>query len=78
MLEDKITAIGNSMGIVRPKEVLNKFKAGTGDTLYLVERPDGFTLTPYRTDFVEQMEAAELVMISIDCADVRRASTLWH
>lgn len=62
MLEVKITAIGNSMGIVLPKEALSKLKAQKGDVLYLVDGPEGLTLTPYREDFAEQMEAAERVM----------------
>lgn len=62
MLEVKITAIGNSLGIVLPKEALAKLKASKGDVLYLVDGPDGLTLTPYREDFAEQMEAAESVM----------------
>jgi putative addiction module antidote len=62
MLEVKVTAIGNSMGIVLPKEALNKLKAEKGDILYLIEGPEGLTLTPYREDFAEQMEAAERVM----------------
>jgi putative addiction module antidote len=62
MLEVKVTAIGNSMGIVLPKEALNKLKAQKGDVLYLVDGPEGLTLTPYREDFAEQMEAAERVM----------------
>ena len=62
MLEVKVTAIGNSMGIVLPKEALTKLKAEKGDVLYLVDRPEGLTLTPYREDFAEQMDAAERVM----------------
>ena len=62
MLEVKVTAIGNSMGIVLPKEALNKLKAQKGDVLYLIDGPEGLTLTPYREDFAEQMEAAERVM----------------
>lgn len=62
MLKVKVTAIGNSMGIVLPKEALNKLKADKGDVLYLVDSPEGLTLTPYRQDFEKQMEAAENVM----------------
>ena len=57
-----MTAIGNSMGIILPKEALSKLKAGKGDILYLVEGPEGLTLTPYKADFAEQMDAAETVM----------------
>ena len=62
MLKVKITPVGNSMGILLPKEALSKLKAGRGDTLYLVEGPDGYTLTPYQQDFEEQMEAAGSLM----------------
>lgn len=62
MLKVKITNIGNSMGILLPKEALKKMKADKGDTLYLVEGPEGYTLTPYQQDFEEQMEAAEDIM----------------
>lgn len=62
MLKVKVTAIGNSMGIVLPKEALTKLKAEKGDVLYLVEGPEGLTLTPYAQDFDTQMRAAEKVM----------------
>lgn len=62
MIEVKVTAIGNSMGIVLPKEALHKLKAEKGDVLYLVDGPEGLTLTPYREDFAEQLESAERVM----------------
>ncbi len=58
----KVTAIGNSMGIILPKEALAKLRVEKGDTLYLVESQDGLTLTPYRRDFERQMEAAEKVL----------------
>lgn len=62
MLKVKVTAIGNSMGIVLPKEALTKLKAGKGDELYLVDSPEGLTLTPYQQDFEDQMKVAEKVM----------------
>ena len=62
MLKVKVTAVGNSMGILLPKEALNKLKANKGDTLYLIDSPEGLTLTPYQQDFESQMEAAEKVM----------------
>lgn len=58
----KVTTIGNSMGIVLPKEALAKLKVSKGDTLYLVEGPEGWVLTPYQQDFETQLEAAEAVM----------------
>jgi putative addiction module antidote len=62
MLKVKVTNVGNSMGILLPKEALKKMKADKGDILYLVESPDGYTLTPYQQDFEEQMETAESIM----------------
>lgn len=41
MLKVKVACIGNSMGILLPKEVLTKFKADKGDVLYLVDEPGG-------------------------------------
>lgn len=62
MLKVKITAVGNSMGILLPKEALSKMKASKGDTLYLVEGADGYTLTPYQQDFEAQVGLAEGIM----------------
>ncbi len=58
----KVTTVGNSTGVVLPKEVLEKLRVSKGDILYLVEEPDGYKLTPYNKEFVEQMEAAEEIM----------------
>jgi len=55
MIKVKITAVGNSMG-------LSKMKASKGDTLYLVESPEGYTLTPYEENFESQIKVAETVM----------------
>ena len=62
MLKVKVMQVGNSMGILLPKEALNKMKATKGDTLYLVEGPIGYTMTPYSQEFEEQMNAATRVM----------------
>jgi putative addiction module antidote len=62
MLKVKVTSIGNSMGIILPKEALTKLKIGKGETLYLVDSPEGFMLTPYEQNFEQQMDAAEKVM----------------
>lgn len=62
MMQVKVTSIGNSVGIVLPKEALVRLKVEKGDTLYLVETAEGFTLTPYQQDFEVQMQAAEKVM----------------
>ena len=58
----KITTVGNSAGIVLPKEILERLRVGKGDTLYAVETPNGIELTPYDQEFAETMAAAEQVM----------------
>lgn len=58
----KITTIGNSVGIILPKELLNRLHVEKGDSLYISETPDGIQLTPYDEDFAEEMEAARRVM----------------
>jgi len=58
----KITAIGNSAGIILPKETLARLNVEKGDVLYLTETADGIQLTPYDEEFARQIEAMEAVM----------------
>lgn len=58
----KITRIGNSAGVVLPKDVLARLRVGPGDTLHLTEAPDGVRLTAGDPDFAAQMAVAERVM----------------
>jgi len=59
----KLTQIGNSVGVILPKEVLAKMNVGKGDTVYLTEAAHGgFNLTPYDDEFGRQMEAARRIM----------------
>ncbi|HUZ90898.1 MAG TPA: AbrB/MazE/SpoVT family DNA-binding domain-containing protein [Methylocella sp.] len=58
----KITPIGNSFGVILPKEALAKLKVTGGDAVFLTETPDGFRITPYDPDFEAQMNAAKGVM----------------
>ena len=59
-LELKLRKIGNSIGVVLPREALARLNAGEGDTLVFTETPDGgFRVTPDKEDFAHQMAAAE-------------------
>ena len=58
----KLTAIGNSVGVILPKDILSKLRVDKGDTLYVLETPEGIELTAYRPDFAAQIDAAEEVM----------------
>jgi putative addiction module antidote len=58
----KITKIGNSAGVILPKELLAKLRAGVGDTLYATEAPDGLRITASNPSFETQMALAEQIM----------------
>ncbi len=58
----KVTTVGNSVGIVLPKEILERLRVAKGDSLYVIETKQGIELTPYNPEFARQMEAAERVM----------------
>lgn len=58
----KITSIGNSAGVILPKELLARLRLEKGDAVYAVETPDGIRLTPYDPTLAAQMEVAERVM----------------
>ena len=58
----KITTVGNSAGVILPKELLARLRLEKGDELHALETPDGIRLTTYDTVFAAQMEVAERVM----------------
>ncbi len=58
----KVTAIGNSTGVILPKELLEKLRVSRGDELMVHETPDGILLSPYDAEFARQMEVAEGIM----------------
>lgn len=58
----KITAIGNSAGIILPKEILEKLRVSKGDSLTISETPNGIELNPYDEDFAAAMGLAEEIM----------------
>ena len=61
-MELVIRSIGNSAGVVLPKDMLNRLRVGKGDKLYLIETEDGYKLTPYNEEFAKQMRIAEDIM----------------
>ena len=68
MLKVKVPAIGNSMGILLPKEALAKLKSEKGDTLYLIESPEGYTITPYQQDFAPKVHQKGCTKrVRLDC-----------
>lgn len=57
-----IAKIGNSEGVILPKEVLAKLRASKGDKLFLTETPDGFAIHDHDPAFAHTMELAETIM----------------
>lgn len=58
----KLSRIGNSVGVILPKDVLAKLRVREGDALYLTEAPDGYRISQYDPEFARQMEIAEDIM----------------
>lgn len=58
----KVTTVGNSVGVVLPKEVLARLRVEKGDILYTTETPNGIELSAYNPTFAEQMDKAEAIL----------------
>jgi len=58
----KVTTVGNSVGIVLPKDMLTRLNIQKGDMLYVTETPEGVQLTPYNAEFDATMKVAHDVM----------------
>ena len=55
----KIRKIGNSVGLILPKEVVEQLRVGEDDTVHYVVDADGLHVTPFDPDFDAAMEAFE-------------------
>ena len=62
MMKLKIISVGNSAGILLPREFLSKRGLGEGDVLKVTETENGIELTPHDPEFDGQMEVAEDIM----------------
>jgi putative addiction module antidote len=63
MIALKIRKVGNSLGIVLPKEVIIRLRTGEGDDVFLIEGPHNtYRLTPFDPSFQKKMEKAEEIM----------------
>ena len=58
----KLTAVGTSTGVVIPKEMLKRLKVERGDTLFVIETPSGYLLTPYDPAVEEQIRLSQEIM----------------
>mgnify|MGYP001117372912 CR=1 FL=1 len=53
----KLTQIGNSVGLILPKETLARLKLVKGDTVFLTDTPEGLAITPYDANLEAQIDA---------------------
>jgi putative addiction module antidote len=59
----KLTQIGNSVGVILPKEMLARMQVEKGDVVFLTEAANnGYVMTPYDPEFEQQMEVARRIM----------------
>jgi putative addiction module antidote len=58
----KLTSIGNSVGVILPKEVLAAHDLAKGDEVFLTDSPNGLLLNKYDTEFAQQMAIGRKIM----------------
>jgi putative addiction module antidote len=58
----KLTQIGNSVGVILPKEALSRLKLAKGESVFLTETSEGYVLTPYDPALEEEMAAGRAFM----------------
>lgn len=58
----KIISIGNSAGIILPKELLEKLRVDKGGSVTVTESSNGLNISSYDSDFEEAMNIAEDIM----------------
>jgi putative addiction module antidote len=59
----KLVAIGNSTGVVLPREMLARLGIARGDLVGVAETETGYELRPHQPDFEDQMTVAREVML---------------
>lgn len=58
----KLTAIGNSTGMILPRDILERMRVGRGDEVCVLETASGYEITPYDPEVAAQMDVAEEIM----------------
>ena len=63
MVTLKVRKVGNSLGLVLPKEVVGRLRTAEGEEVFLIEGPNNtYRLTPFDPDFEKKMSKAEEIM----------------
>ncbi|MCC6918241.1 MAG: AbrB/MazE/SpoVT family DNA-binding domain-containing protein [Alphaproteobacteria bacterium] len=58
----KVTQIGNSLGVILPKDVIARLKVDKGDVLFVTELPGGVMLTAYDEKVDRQLRVGRDLM----------------
>jgi putative addiction module antidote len=63
MVQLKVRKFGNSLGVVLPKEVIQRLRAADGERVFRIEAGGGdYRLTPFDPTFEQKMSKAEEIM----------------
>ena len=58
----KVRKVGNSLGVILPREVVARLKVVEGDDLNLTEGPEDYRLSAYDPEIARQVEVGEKIM----------------
>ncbi|HEX3500490.1 MAG TPA: AbrB/MazE/SpoVT family DNA-binding domain-containing protein [Stellaceae bacterium] len=58
MISFKVRKVGGSLGIILPKEALERLKVAEGDAIYLTEAPGGYRIVNYDPALAQEMASA--------------------
>jgi putative addiction module antidote len=58
----KLIPIGNSTGVILPKDLLRDLGVAQGDALFPVRTPNGIELRRSDPEFIEEMQLAREIM----------------
>jgi putative addiction module antidote len=58
----KVRKVGNSLGVILPREVLSQLNVSEGDAISLIGIRDEFRLTAYDPEIERQVEAGKKIM----------------
>lgn len=58
----KVRKVGNSLGVILTKDVIDSLGVAEGDELFAIRTPDGIRLTPYDPDFATAIESTREYM----------------
>ncbi len=61
-IKAKVTQVGNSLGVVLPKEMLERLHVTKGDQLMFVETDSGYSVSGYDPDVAEELALAREIM----------------